>query len=70
MCRRDPAQHLLPVAADAVLDLEVVELEGVGGGGRSGGGHRSNDLLMPSAIMFTAITSEAMASAGNRTGHQ
>ena len=51
--QRDAAQHAAPLAADAVGDLEVGELERVGGGGRCGG-HRSKAFAMPSAIMLTA----------------
>jgi hypothetical protein len=70
----DPAQHLLPCAADVVVDVEVVDLEGLRRGHVSGRrqilGHRSNALAIASAIMLTPITRLAIASAGNRTGHQ
>ena len=49
----DAAQDAPPVAADAVGDLEVGELEGVRGGGRCGG-HRSNAFAMPSAMQVDA----------------
>ena len=63
------AQDLPPLAADAVLDLDVLELERVvGGHGR--GAHRSKAPAIPSASRLTPTTRMAMASAGKSTGHQ
>ena len=56
-------------APHVVRDLEVGHLEGGGRRRRDGVGHASDTAWMESAIRFTAITSEAMASAGNNVGH-
>ena len=65
---RDAAQHLAVAAADAVDDVEVAQLER--GSGVLGGAQCSSVPEMPSATMFTAITSEAIASPGKSTVHQ
>jgi hypothetical protein len=64
------AQDRPPDPADAVGDLEVLEIEGRRGGGRALHGHRSKAWVRPSAIRLTPTTSDAMAAAGKRTGHQ
>src|SRR5579862_2450104 len=66
VCSSDLAQHLPIGAANTVDDVEVVELEG----GNGCGAHRSSTCEMPSAMRLIAITSEAIASAGNSTVHQ
>ncbi len=72
------AHHPLRLAAHAITDLHVREVQRVGGLRRRGesvgldvGAHEaSRAVSMELAIMLTPITSDAIASASNSTSHQ
>ena len=62
---REPAEHRPVDAADAVDDLEVLELDG-----GVAGAHRSKVCAMASAIRLMPTISVAIARDGKRTAHQ